>query len=528
MADIALSETKAKIAKIIGINSDPGTEAWDIKDSIPEEHLYLIHYNEDANLNKYGDLRGIVVDTKAGTIVCRSFGFTPSVTASSLVIGADSKYHLIDVYGHKHDIDSGKIKIKLGFEGTIMRVFKHNGNVYMSTHRRLRTGKSRWGNSIPFTQMYEKLGGPQPEKLFDPNKKYSPYCHIFLMVHPDVLNVTKADVGNGYLVYLGPKQVWSNAYPESETDLNLTVPDSSARVPSPAETPMTITPLDLTLDQANRHLRYGWTAFDDSRLDIRSRTGEFIILYVMDDDDQINRLIRVQSPAYEWRLGVRDNDPNLLHRFYALLNPSYIQTNTARGLEEYVAKFPIVQQMSKDRLSQLVNERPVLFIPLAPSVWMRDKNDNLYNIWLNFVVSIPINKQKEALEYYTRLVDDRDLLISWLESITDEYDDMSDLEISPRAKRIISDSRGFASKQPLTKVSVVKRTQGESGSEDYESKVKSSIRFFVMREEGTSLYRLVKNMKDYKAGKLKKKKEDGKEEEGEKEEGGKETPVRKR
>ena len=143
-------------------------------------------------------------------------------------------FHLTDEFEVEHVVNPKNTIFKLGFEATVMRVYKHDGKVYHSTHRRLDASRSRWGASITFGDMYVQLGGPSNDVLFDEKKAYSPFCHIFLMVHPDILIATKANVGTGYLVYLGPKKMWnidSSPYPLEQVDTVVHLPVGTTELP---------------------------------------------------------------------------------------------------------------------------------------------------------------------------------------------------------------------------------------------------------------------------------------------------------
>lgn len=506
-----MTDIKTKIAQILGIEL---SDFWDILDSDEDHQLYLIHYTPGANVTKFGDLRGVVVDLEAKTVVCRSFGYTPTAVKDELKLSPDQKLHVTDLLGEEHIIDPNQLRIKIGFEGTIMRVFKHRGQVYHSTHRRLKTERSRWGNSIPFEEMYYVLNGPSDDELFNPQSDYSPYCHIFLMVHPDVLNVTKDDVQQGYLVYLGPKQLWSvegNISPYKQTDPEgHPIGESWDQDPRPSagwidstlylpetQTERILTPMNLDLPAANQHLRYGfYDSFPDEQLDPRLRTGEFVILYKLDENQQITGLLKVESTAYRWRMDMRDSNPNLLHRFYQLLNGSYIRTETAEGLAEYRRRFPILTRYSVESIKQHV---PFIIWPqetMTPeqeNALIQSKDDRLYNIWLGYLMAVPLHRQCAVAEMYDHLITNRANVIDWLQNL-EEINNVGQLDIPDRAKKIITQARDMAQR---------KLEQNVSGRRlDVREMTRNNIRNLIYREEGSSLYRLVKAMNEEEESQL--------------------------
>lgn len=494
---------KKQIAEILGIEL---SNQWEITDGHPDEGLYLVHYTSESDLNQYGHIRGLVVDVEAKTVVCRSYGFTPTAIQDELKVEVDGKYHIPDIYGNEHVVDPSRVQIKMGFEGTIMRVFKHNGNVYHSTHRRLTTTRSRWGNSIPFEEMYHQLNGPKDEELFNPASDYSPYCHLFLMVHPDVLNVTKDQIGSGYLVYLGPKQMWSvdldtcpykqltetgepmglnwgedrrpnGGWIDDTLYLPQTLPEDNRGSPG------TISPLNLNLEEANYHLRYGFYEKPEIEpIDQRIGTGEFVMLYKMNEAGQIEGLLKVESPAYQWRLEMRDNDPNLKHRFYQLVNGSYINTDTAEGMAFYRSRYPILHRHDYvDILSHLEREGPFISWPGQDVTEIKNRDDRMYNIWMCYIISVPIHRQMEVALMYQELQRDRMDVIKWLQSL-DVIENLDSID-SLRAQNIIKAARQLAHQ---------KMSDSKSSMANL---VKDIIRNFIFKEEGTSLYRLVKAMK---------------------------------
>ena len=499
------STLKSKIANILGIDN---SAAWSIIDSDPDNHLYLVHYGETADLNKYGQIRGIVVDEKAQAVVCRSFGYTPTAQTDQLVVSPDGRFHISDIEGMEHVIDANMSPIKMGFEGTVIRVFKHNNKVYRSTHRRLDTSRSRWGSSVPFEQMYYDLGGPIDEELFDAKSAYSPYCHIFLVVHPDVLNVSKTPIGGGYIVYLGPKQLWSfdpTECPYKQTteegtpigegwdndprpnagwiDNTLYTPTTTTTYPSGTQ-PELYSPLNLTLNQANQYLRFGnYTPFDDSTIDPRLRLGEFVVLYKLNDQGEISGLLRVQSYSYSWRLEGRNNDPNLKHRLYQLLNASYSPDN-------YFNSWPMLTPHNVNYIVSIIKQNPILIWPggSARQAWITNKNERFFNIWMNFLLVVPPHKQLEVALMYPELLQDRNALTNWLLAL-DESNNLSSLENEGgrRAREIITTAQKLAQQQTN------KGTQTQALS--VHQLTQQNIRGFISKEYGDSLYRLVRLMK---------------------------------
>ena len=256
-----------------------------------------------------------------------------------------------------------------------------------------------------------------------------------------------------------------------------------------------MSPFNLSLQQANKHLRYGfYESFDDDKLDPRLRTGEFVILYKLDSDGQIIGLLRVQSSSYQWRTEMRHNDPNLLYRFYQLLNGAYIPLDTSEGLNEYQRRYPILTRYGVDNIKQTISTTPIIVWMQRYPVnnWIKTRTDALQNIWMAFLMSVPLHKQKEVSIMYDSLIKDRSELIEWLQTLNSQYDGaLSDLDIPDRAKRIVELSTEFA-KQRLTNP-----FKSSNKIPTLYQLSQNNIRNLIMKEEGSSLYRLVKAMKHY-------------------------------
>jgi hypothetical protein len=510
-------DIKQEVANILNI---PNTDAWDIVSSDPDRHLYLIHYSSEANLAKYGWLRGIVIDLSARAIVCQSYGYTPTVNASSLKVSYDGCIHLTDLNRAEYKLDPNKIQIKYGFEGTIIRIFKHNGIVYRTTHRRLDISRSRWGSSKTFLEMYKELKGPTDEMLFNPQSRYSPYCHIFLMVHPDVLIVSKQMIGPGYMVYLGYKKLWSldpkecpykqtgpngelpSGVTQEEFDLDprpnagwidpdVRVPPTVKELPERIMEPVLYSPSPISLEMANYHLRFGfYKEFDDSTLDPRLGTGEFVIIYCFDDEGNISSLLKVQSKAYEWRCGMRNNEPNLRYRQFQLLDGSYARTETREGYQDFVSRYPLMTPYPYEEVVKSIQTKgPFIVWPQRNvRVPLETQSDRYYNIWLGFLMAIPLHRQYDVVNEYAQIMKDWEDVYKWLVSL-EEQNDIDSLPIPERARNLIEASR---------KVARDKNNRGKNISRSGQKLTVSDLTHrqiytYLSRENGASLYRLVRD-----------------------------------
>lgn len=520
--------TRNIISQVLGVEN---SAAWDIVSSDPEHNLYMVHHKPEANLSDYGQIRGIVVDSQAKTVVARSYGYTPTIVSDQVLIQpGDGNIHLIDQMGLEHVVDPVRSLFKIGFEGTLINVFKHDGIVYRSTRKRLDPARSRWGNSRSFMEMYWSLGGPSDDVLFDPNSKYSPYCHVFIIVHPEVLVVSKDNVGEGYLVYLGPKQMWSLDYEDCPykqvqqdgslfpgvtqeqfdedsrvdagwIDHTLHVPETVAdlTVDKTHNHPI-FSPHNLSIEESNKHLQYGfYQPFEGSdKLDRRMLPGEFIVIHQLDESGATIGLLRVESTSYTWRSGMRDNDPNLLHRFTQLVNGSYIPYDTTEGKERYNSLYPTFEPFDEESIKNQINTDGPYVVwpqdgPYYDPEYLMNKESRMYNIWLAFLNSVPLHSQKEVSGYLRWLYNKRGELIGWLRML-ENRGNLDKSEFSKRVIDIIEAARNYARRRAENAQDRTK--DGKKMS--IKDLTKENIRNLISKENGTSLYKMVRDMAKWK------------------------------
>jgi hypothetical protein len=493
---------KKKISQFLGLEADG---PWEIVSENGD--LVMVHYSENADMNIYGALRGVVVDMNKGNIVCYSYPHATTVTSSELCVTND-EIQLSD----NIKLNLNNIKINMGFEGTLMHVFKHAGNVYKVTRKRLDPSKSRWGNSKTFGEIYSELNGPSDETFFDNNKKYSPYCHTFILVHPDLLVATRCPLGNennstkGFLVYLGPKQMYSTdetcPYSLEEVDTELHTPPTTNIIPLDNENQTVyFHPPAINLQEANNHLLFGFCKpFDNyQNLDQRLLPGEFVII----EDLTTHMMYKIESPSYQWRCMIRNNNPNLLHRFFELLDTLNSKNNN------YNEMFCELTMYKLDSLQEVVKKSPLIFWPQMYNTVIPDTRDaKLYNIWQNFLIAVPLHRQLEVINYYEYYMTRRNQVTEWLYHLssnlypsidTENYLKINLQDFSKRVQDILVKTRNFAEDRVKKGDDRDPKTKQKKGV-DFWTQV--NIKNFINKELGSSLYRLIREMDKYNSSKV--------------------------
>lgn len=475
-------DVKEKIAAII---QKDVCSSWEIVDSKPDENLYLIHFSDNSNRDEYGHLRGLIVDIKSKTIVCSGYKYTPVVRDTDhLSYDEQGKMTLIDSLGNSHTVDKNKVKIVPGFEVLTIRVFLHNGNVYYSSYRKIDIfkSKSHWGNSKTFDEMSVSLKMPEAGELFpDKTKLYSNYAHIFMIVHPDILNVSRDNIKNGFILYAGTKNLWSPGtvdYPIDKIDttpVNLEVtPDLNVA----KDSLVLYQPKDFTLDQANYFLKYGYYNSQDSdQSDIRTSGGEFVIMYLNDGNNPFDNVIRVQSTAYCWRSYIKDDHPNIKYQFYKLLD-------AYRNYKYNDFNFPKFTKFEVKSIQKKIEESNIHFWPKGVPIYIKDKQDAYYVIWISLLLSVPLHKQKEVSQLYDEFFKDKKEIVGTLYEASQSgvlLNSEDNYSFHPRTYKLIE----------LAKSRAIKNV----GDGNIESDMKYNLDYLLNNEEGKSFYKIYKDCK---------------------------------
>lgn len=298
---------------------------WNVLSDAQDHELYLVHYGDDFAMEgpKYPFLRGVVIDNKRKYTVCKSFDYTENVVTDSI----------------PERLSGDGWKYSLGVEGTIIRVFKHEGIVYYSTQKKLDASRSRWGNSPLFLDSFVKYHGPSGEKLFSPESKFSSVCYIFMVVNEDILVSSKIPVGegfsrSGFVVYMGSNRVlekredgWyqggRNVFPAIDAGdiIDPGLPEDSkvletislfkALSTTASTEPFLVHPMILTKEEADMHLQSGFTATGRE-----AGYGEFVIAWNGDP----MRTTKITSKNFQNWLETRNGNPNIYHQFHVLMD----------------------------------------------------------------------------------------------------------------------------------------------------------------------------------------------------------------
>ncbi len=472
-------DSRAKIARILDIVDDE--DNWEITEEIG--HLAMIHYTKNANMDIYGHLRGILVDMEAETIIADSFGYTPVVEQNELI----NKNGIIEVkaengFVYSFDLASNNTKMKRVFEGVVMRAIWHKGKMLFVSHKRINTEKSRWVSTDLFVNMYKQANGPTEEQLFDTSKPFSSTTYDFLIVDKSLLVGTRQDVDEPYIVLLETRTISVGRPADQVAPGKPTFLTSSDFKPGHVHVPG-----NLTLEEANYHLKYGYyNKFEVE--DIRQSTGEAIIIYTVSDDGLVDNIVKIHSTSYNWRFKIRGNNPNLTYQFYCLLNTIYTKTYDATFVKHFKEQYMIFRPYNEKDILELYDiNKSIITLPIDNSVDLNNLDNRLHILWLNYVLSLHSYNQQYAIGILSKFLETRNKLINWIQSVELKNRNLDNIELSKRVKEIISVARKTA-KQSMSNV----RSNKNGTYISLSDMIKKNIRSLIYKERGVSLFNMIK------------------------------------
>jgi len=392
--------------------------------------------------------------------------------------------------------------------------------LHFATRKRLNANGYRGGHDNPtFHELYERFNGPTLEQLFDTEKLYSPFVYNFLIVHPSLQLVSKADIGQGYMIYLGVDQMWTSETSPYDPDLvdwnyvSLSGVSRDLNVVRQNPTQYIYEQPYLNKDQADHHLTYGWI---DPNLvsqpqDPRLSFGEFIIMTLY-QEGVIVKQFRIYSAAYSWRQQIRNDNPNLKNQFYALTTDALgfysdggnrsafagRAKNPQQFYTRFVNKYPIIDHSEASivdllesgnyltNVDLITDPKAIRKLILGPD--QRKSVDTAFKIiWTNLILAVPFSEQAKVAEFLDDFFVSRDELITFVRNMTDidNYDVLLGPDDSRHFNRIISEARKSA-QQAID--------SGKAKTQDLQEEVGTSISNYLMKERGRSLYQMVRTM----------------------------------
>ena len=496
-----------RCAEIIGMSDLTG---WSVIDTY--ENLALVHYNPKTDFQKFGHIRGLLLDTESGDIIADSFGYTP-IAIYDEITATDDVVSITDTDGvnHKFLLSDKDVYVKRVFEGVVIRVIWYNNKMYRITHKKINPVRSKWGNSKRFLDIYDESNGPTAEQLFDTTKPYSSTCYHFLAVDGTLLVATRQKVLAPYLVYIERQEV-SLQKPVDDIAIGTPTFPLIEQIKGTVSISGIYNPRELNINQVNRYLKYGYYCYEEFDSDERQLTGESVIFY-RKVDEAIVDVVKVNSKSYEWRSNLRGGNHNIVNQFYAKLDMVYGDLTDNSKWEKFKADLILFPLYSTDMMKneyykneyhnteENENEedrknRGILILGIQEGFQFEKEMYNTRQsrirlFWINYVLALPISHQEAALELLDNFVTDRDNLIKWLSTLEENVKNISEPEYCKYIVRVINSARKTAKEAVKNGTNLTKKGQVLN----YKAMVRNKIHNLIDKERGTSLYAMIREMK---------------------------------
>lgn len=487
-------ETTQIVSKALGIAYSPN---WSVVAEDSENKLALSHYSLTANMKEYGHIRGNIIDTELGIVLANSFGYTPTVLLNSTQ--QLTKFFTVqDNEGVMHTFDLEKATIKRAFQGVVLRALWHKGKFFLITLKKLESSRSRWGSSKYFVTIYEEAGGPTADQLFDTSKPFTDTCYDFLVVDATLIVGSRQRVNKPYLVLLAERKYDSQRPADQVAPARRNFMTSKAMEGLVNES-FIHDPQSLSLEDANGHLRYGYydtLEYEDPRMG----TGEELIIYSQDEHGTILDIIKVAAADYKYRNAMRADNPNIAHQFYSSLDSCYDEVTDHANWTAFKKHFIMFPLYDIDSVQTLLDQTGgVIALPINKDPKYTDylnRDDRIHMLFLNYFITLPIMCQQQAIDMYIEYLRDRDDLIKWLAVLEAEHkgkhkNQLDQLELHKRVISLILAVRDLTDKD----IKAGRTVNRKGVAMQRNTLIKSKIANLILKERGTSLYSLVREMK---------------------------------
>jgi hypothetical protein len=489
-------ETYTTLAGIVGVERDQFTVA----DAMIDKGLYLLHFDtENIRSSKDGDavreLRGTIVDIDTKEIVCASFGFIPTA-----VLGDETRIKAIfkenetftDCAGNDYNLDKFEEDYQSVlentdftydvfplYEGTMIRVWKHKGELMISSHKKIDCSKSHWGSSGEFKNLF--LEYTNGYNLGDYTNNFM--VHYFILMNEDLLVCSKFPMANrkGLVIYVGTRDKQNMNIGKAGWMLinKLKLPTLSNDEIHNGTGTFYAPDLITKYSEVSKLLTKGFYSHPAVEQSNPLCLGEAIV--VSYNSGGRRKHVRIVSPAYKHRSELVDNNPNILHRCYTLLTKTlYPKT----GEDTYLQEFPSISVVDVEKTTlPIINEyegRVYSDEELTNKSDIESHSRRYRNAVMHYVLALALPHQASAVRCLDYVIEERKKIINILTTNFQRFKN--------------GDFEGLTFKNDMATMNHIKHrlTEAEKFASVSNGNLKKNIRLGVLRDTGEWVFKMAR------------------------------------
>jgi hypothetical protein len=488
--------TLDNLANIVGV----GKENFTVSDAITEKGLYLLHF-DPVNIRKttkndnVRELRGTIIDINAQAVCCASFGYIPTAVIGDEVrvkaifkdnesfTDCDTIEHNLNNFeeGYQSILENSDFTYDVFplYEGAMVRVWKHNGELMISSHKKIDCSNSHWGSSSMFKDLFLKY--TQGIDLAEHTNEHM--VHYFILMDENLLVCSKFPMTNrkGLVVYVGTRDKMNTDIKKAGWTLIDRLKLSALTIDEIHNGTKTFYAPDLITkySEVSKLLTKGFydsTAFEQSN---PLCLGEGIV--VSYNEGGKRKHIRVVSSAYKRRSELVDNDPNILHRCYVLLNSALYPKE---GEDIYLQKFspiPIIKK-GEDFKSITTEYEGETYTSeeLTDKKNIDSHTKRFRNTVMWYTLSLALPHQGSALRCMEYVIEERRKVIDILTTNFQRFKN--------------GDFEGLTFKKDVATMNHIKHrlTEAEKFAQQSNGNTKKNIRIGVLRDTGEWVFKMAR------------------------------------
>lgn len=376
----AYPQERQEIGKILQVSPQGN---WDINDLNSEQGLAIVSDRYwITHDNPLRGVRGMVMDYKNGNIVCSSYPAEQRPKESDFIRkNSDGSFGL-----YRGTLPSGTLFYP-GFNGIVVRIFRHGGKTYLSNLRSLDIQEKQNGikGHKTFHQMFQECCKLDPDTIFDSEKKYSPWVLLLMISHPDLVSASRMDYPNGMTILLGINQEYhpnDSPYPSDQVQWEKPKIEAMEEMEIAANGQLPFQQDSINHEQATRFLQRG---FENpkyfNKYNHRLSNGEFVLARLPSKE-----IVEIHSRAYSYRSFLNRKSFNVRKRFYELTDDANMdwKHHPKKHEPNFLYRYPYLR-VSWDDFDEETPRRVSKY------------EDKLKRIWVNYCYALSPFRRPKAI-----------------------------------------------------------------------------------------------------------------------------------